>query len=328
MSSKNGQESYPVYLDAYDSYIYSNLKGIITKEFHIKYQEIEPVVEECVDKAKQILGANLSTGLEEVLHNIRIPFELLKLSKEHVYLVLSQKKKFDKIKSEIRDYGCVLLGGAGLSYGSYAPLSKDLGPIMDFCKIKDFSELKRDQVKLNCFKDKFVNVCANKSPSKSHKIVANNFDQHIKDVILLNWDNLLERALTARSVHYTKINKEGQKPALKNLWKMHGDVDFLTEDNVPGLGGWVFPGDGGFVFESLKNYYEMPAKENDIFVVLIVGYSLEDQLINKEVIERISLNGRKRVYRVSLNFQDYQDDDTLVGTSDFILNRLMPKFLN
>ena len=73
MSSKNGQESYPVYLDAYDSYIYSNLKGIITKEFHIKYQEIEPVVEECVDKAKQILGANLSTGLEEVLHNIRIP---------------------------------------------------------------------------------------------------------------------------------------------------------------------------------------------------------------------------------------------------------------
>lgn len=328
MSSKNGQESYPVYLDAYDSYVYSALKGIITKEFHIKYQEIEPAVEGCVDKAKQILGAYLSTGSGEDSHKIRIPFELLKLSKEHIYLVLSQKKKFNQIKSEIRDYGCVLLCGAGLSYGSYAPLSKDLGPIKDFCKIKNFSELKEDTDKLNCFRNNFMNVCAKKIPSKSHKIVANNFDQHIKDVILLNWDNFLERALDARSVHYTKINEEGQKPDFKNLWKMHGDVDFITKDNLPGLGGWVFPGDGGFVFESLKNYYGTADKENDIFVILIVGYSLEDQLINKEVIERISLNGRKRVYRVSLDFQDYQDDNAVVGTSDFILNRIMPKFLN
>ena len=56
----------------------------------------------------------------------------------------------------------------------------------------------------------------------------------------MNWDNLIEQAARKLKKEIPKVNEGGDVSAGTHIWKFHGDVENLKQDNVRGKGGWVY----------------------------------------------------------------------------------------
>ena len=106
------------------------------------------------------------------------------------------------------------------------------------------------------------------------------------------------------------------------LWKFHGDVRNIKRDNKIGEVGWIFPTDGGSVFESFIKYRDDPAGLKDsLFVVVVVGYSESDKSI-RNVIKSLEDNGRRTLFRLTLDLRKLEQEKYLVGPSNYVLPRI------
>ncbi len=139
----------------------------------------------------------------------------------------------------------------------------------------------------------------------------------------MNWDDLLERAAESKGKHIATINVN-EVPNSKNsfLWKFHGDVRKIDEHNIKGKGGWVFPEEGGYVFDAFNNFINK-YYENDLYVVVIVGFSENDKAIS-EVIQKLENDlGNRPLYRIGFDFQKNADHKYLIGPADYILKKIL-----
>lgn len=329
MPSINGNENKTKHLDIFDEFVYSYVKRAL-KNFGTNLRDIEPILEPCIKKSKETIAVKYdSVGV----HNpIKIRTLLCSDTIGNIKFILSQiGDKFNEIKEEIKNYGSFMIIGAGVSDSSNLPLSSQLSPIIDFCKAGGMEDLINNEEKLLCFKKEFKKISDGKAPSKSHCIIALNFPQFVKEVVYLNWDNLLERSLVGFDKRYFKCNTEDTKPGENIIWKFHGDVELIAPENKIGHGGWVLPkedGDGtvtGYVFDSFKEHVGNSFLSSDLYIILLIGYSGRDKIINEQVIERLSDNGKRRIYYTSMNMSKLNVKEAMIGPSDYILKFILPE---
>ena len=243
------------------------------------------------------------------------------------------KEKGNDIKNRIKNYKSVFLVGAGLSYGSI-PLTNELDVILKKVNAKDYNDLQNNQKsnkKSQEFKERFKEICEKASPGIAHKLIALNFPEYIKEIICLNWDNLIEKAyFKEHNKKIKKINKDRIKvkdiKRGRYLWKFHGDVENICYD-------WIFPNHPGRVFKNFKNYL----RNNEYikkgkFVFVIVGYSEREKNIVNNIIKvleskakgttRIGLNPSK--IELGLELEHLHDQNYIFGPADFVLEHILP----
>lgn len=202
---------------------------------------------------------------------------------------------------------------------------------------KDLQNNQKSNKKSIEFKREFKEICDKASPGISHKLIALNFPKYIKEIICLNWDNLIEKAyFNEHNKKIEKINKDDGEVKVKNieqggyLWKFHGDVEDLNHD-------WIFPNHPGRVFENFKNYLQNNQYlQNGNFVFVIVGYSEKEKNIVDNVIKaleskakgttRISLNPSK--IELGLELEHLHEKNYIFGPADFILEHILPNNSN
>lgn len=307
------------YYDVFDSSIRRYLRAKII-DIGLEYQQVEPLINPCMRLAKQKLRS-----MKQKLTDTQIKLTLSSLAFGNLQLILSQREKFSKVKEIIKSYGCFMVVGAGASYGSDAPLANNLEPIFRFCGVSGFADLSSDNEKALCFKKQFKKVCLRKGPSVSHKLIAKNFSNYILEILSLNWDDFIEKAMTDLKIGFNKVNKQDDLVnGGKNLWKFHGDVDLITTDNIPGSGGWVFTENKGFVFQNFKEYATNGILKEELYAILTIGYSGKDKVINEEVIKNLKDQDRRELFRISMSPEHLSKPDILVGTSDYVLSMVMP----
>jgi hypothetical protein len=243
------------------------------------------------------------------------------------------KEKGNDIKNRIKNYKSVFLVGAGLSYGSGIPLTNELDDILKEVGANDYNDLQNNQnnnEKSQKFKERFKEICYKASPGISHKLIALNFPDYIKEIICLNWDNLIEKAFKECKKEIKKIYKDGTEVKVKDineggyLWKFHGDVDNLDYD-------WIFPNHEGRVFKNFIHYYTRNEwLKDNLFVFVIVGYSEKEKNIVNDVIEilentaesttRIGLNP----FKLGLELKHLHEENYIFGPADFVLEHILP----
>ncbi len=156
---------------------------------------------------KSIETAALDT--KEELHHITDIQYMISILRKHsmTYIigVLGQTKILQEIQNSIKTYGSIFVVGAGVSFESEMPLTSTLDTLLNFCQCKNYDELEKDNNLCLKFKKEFKVVCDSKEPGISHKIIAKSFPKYIREIICLNWDNLIERAVLPLKL--PKINK-------------------------------------------------------------------------------------------------------------------------
>ncbi len=282
--------------------------------------ELRPVIDVALEEGKSLVGKEISPLLPPSIIRSRI--------EEGAYLsiqaILSQTRKWESAYERIRSYSSVFLTGAGISFESGVPLSKVLADLMMFCKADDWSELRRNNQKCLKFKSEFKSICDRKNPGVSHKLIAENFPEHILEIICLNWDSLIERAAQELGKAIPKENEDRHTSGERHLWKFHGDVENLERDNVRGKGGWVFPDEDGHVFNSFIRYVEETGLRGQLFVFVIAGYSEKEGNIYDKVISVFEAEPPRPTFRIGLDLARLREEHYIVGPSDFVLRKMLP----
>ncbi len=96
------------------------------------------------------------------------------------------------------------------------------------------------------FKSRFSGWCAHARPAPQHFAACEVLHAgRVTHIISFNWDNLCERACAKLfREDIRKVDKDDVMPDRPALWKLHRDMDELTNE-------WVFPYQPGRVFRSL-----------------------------------------------------------------------------
>ncbi len=282
-------------------------------------QSISPILDRVFDEAK-IYGLTNLKG-----HNFR-PALMLKYIQDNsltlLKAILRQTSKFKDAKHHINVEKAIFVIGAGFSYESGAPMRTDLDDILRFVGVSDFAELRGDLPKCFQFKKQFQTLINRSNPGLSHNLIAASFPSNVIEIICLNWDNLIERAFKALGKSPKKINKESEVNERSHLWKFHGDIEEFNDHNQAGNLGWVFPDEGGYVFECFKDYLSRYSISSELFSLFIVGYSEKDDQVNK-VIAELEMKPQRPTYRIGIEIDKLHDDFYLLGPSPFILSRIL-----
>lgn len=311
-------------LDVFDEFIKNYLEPQI-RDLGYEPSELLPVINVAIEESKRSLSGIISKGkLLQPPSLLRM--EIAKEAYRYIRGVLSQSKKWNSALQRIRSYRSIFLVGAGISFESGIPLTRVLSDLLKFCRAKNYDELRGDEEKCYEFKLKFKEICNNKRPSASHKLIALNFPDYILEIICLNWDNLIERAFRENNKPVPKVNEDRHPVSNKRyLWKFHGDVENIKKDNIRGEGGWVFPDEGGYVFNSFLDYIKKSRLTESMFTFVIVGYSENEKVIYKEVIKRFERKPQRPTFRIGLDLKRLHKKNYIVGPSDFILKKILPR---
>lgn len=285
--------------------------------------ELEIIIEKALDKAID--------KIKKYKHHPKFPFvqpEWISLVYNDAFFyvqgVLRQDKKIANFRTRIESYGSLFVVGAGISFEAKLPLSKHLDDILNFLGSVGYEELRNNKETCLKFKTLFKKISDEKKPSTSHKTLCLNLGGKIQDIISLNWDDLIERASDEMNVEISVIDEENKVKQSPCLWKFHGSVANIKNDNKKGIGGWVFPDEEGFVFESfLKYLYDDDGLKSKLFVVVVAGYSESDENIN-DIVKILEEKPPRPTVRIGPDLDSLNDQNFLVGPSDYIL----PKLLN
>lgn len=281
--------------------------------------QLEPIIDCSIDEAIES-----NPDLDETLAPRILRQRIESKSKVYIDAVLSQTKSWRSCREHIRAFSSVLLIGAGVSYKSDMPLSRALKAILDFCRVAGWDELRKDSKRFLEFKRQFKEICDRKSPSNGHKLVIANFPQHIYEIICLNWDDLFERAARSINVPINKQNEDKPATSERYLWKFHGDVENIKEDNIKGQGGWVLPDEDGYVFDSFQQYLVQTRLKEKLFSFVIVGYSENEEAIYNQIVSLLENDPPRPTYRIGLDLKNLHKDSYIVGTAEFILDKILP----
>ena len=305
-------------LDVFDAPVKQFLESRIKKIGHSP-PDLEPVINAAIESSKNQLGDSWKTQNDRLVRS-RIESN----AATYIDAVLGQSKIWNGCRERIKAYSSIVLAGAGLSYGSDMPLANILGDILKFLGAKDWAELRMDPNKCIAFKNQFSKICANKVPTKSHRTLILNFPKYILEVISLNWDDLLEKAAREEGKDINKQNEDTIVTTTRCLWKFHGDIMKITQDNTPGHGGWIFPDEQGYVFESFKKYIETTNLKDQLFTFLIVGYSEKEKTVYDDIINLLESNPPRPTYRISPDLKYLHQTSHIIGTAEFILSKILP----
>jgi hypothetical protein len=298
------------------------------KELGYDSKELLPLIEVAVEQSKVKVKEEIKERVEREGFIMLEPVILGNIVKEYAYTyiygALSQTKKFNSARERVRSYSSIFLVGAGISFESGVPLTILLNDLLRFCSAKDYAELRSNSQKCKKFKLEFKRVCDTKNPSASHKLIALNFPQHILEIISLNWDNLIERAARELGKEIPKVNEDVEiRPSNTGyLWKFHGDVENIKDDNVKGRGGWVFPDEDGYVFNNFKEYVKIKGLLERMFVFVIAGYSEKEENIYNQIISIFQKD--RPTYRVGLDLKRLHEEFYIVGPAEFVLKQILP----
>jgi hypothetical protein len=279
-------------------------------------------------RQKQPQKSYLRAAVEDLIKKGIFPLprilkgDIAKYAFYYVYGALGQSKKFKSARDDICSYDSIFLVGAGLSFESGIPLTKVLKELLEFCGANNYDELRKDEQKCEKFKLEFKRICDKKNVGTSHKLIALNFPKHILEIICLNWDNLIERAAKELGREIHKINEDVAVVGERHLWKFHGDVENIKTDNVKGKGEWVFPDEGGYVFNNFIKYIEEKGLLKRMFTFVIVGYSEREEEIYEKIIK--SFEKRRPTFRVGLDLKRLHEENYIVGSADFVLKEILP----
>ena len=122
-------------------------------------------------------------------------------------------------------------------------------------------------------------------------------------------------------IQLPKINEDDHVTTKHNLWKFHGDVENIKSNNIPGKGGWIFPDENGYVFNSFLRYIETHGLKEMMFTLVIIGYGERESEISK-IIDLFEKMGKRPIYRIVLDLRYLNNEYYIVGPSDFILSRI------
>jgi hypothetical protein len=317
---------------------------------------VQIIIDDKIIKDKEKIITDLLTELELKKEELKKEIETYNFEEE-VALLLSKKlegelqiyieatisnikEKGNDIKDKIKNNKSVFLVGAGLSYGSI-PLTNELNALLKEISANNYEDLQDNQnnnEKSQKFKERFKEICDKASPGISHKLIALNFPEYIKEIICLNWDDLIEKAFNKCNKEIEKINRDGIEVKVKKieeggyLWKFHGDVKDPDYD-------WIFPNHEGRVFKNFENYLKNNQfLQNCQFIFVIVGYSEREKNIVKNVIEklenragdivRINLESSKidEIVKIELGLElkHLHEENYIFGPADFVLEHILP----
>lgn len=203
------------------------------------------------------------------------------------------KHYFDLCRTILTNGGSIFVIGAGFSYDSYAPLTREMQGVA--CSVlDDLGEVsprelysgseqeawRRISNGWQIFQKHVAYVLLPKEPSDQHLILAELFHEGLVTHILsFNWDDLTEKAhKKLYSVDIPVINKDGQSSD-HALWKPHGDVAIPNER-------WVLPYEHGRVFAALEQI-----AHDTTLQTFIIGYREQEQLVRTKLIEPLEKRG-------------------------------------
>lgn len=281
--------------------------------------QLEPIINCSIDETIES-----NPDLDETLSPRILRQRIESKSKVYIDAVLSKTKLWRSCREYIKAFSSVFLVGAGLSYDSDMPLSNVLKSILDFCRVADWDELREDSKRFLEFKRQFKKICDRKSPSNGHKLIIANFPKHIYEIICLNWDDLFEKAAKSINVPINKQNEDKPATSERYLWKFHGDVENIKEDNIKGQGGWVLPDEDGYVFASFQQYLVQTRLKDELFSFVIVGYNENEEVIYNQIVSLLEKDPPRPTYRIGLDLKNLHKDNYIVGTAEFILNKILP----
>jgi hypothetical protein len=237
--------------------------------------------------------------------------------------IFIQGNKIRNLAGLIKSYDSVFIVGAGISFEAGVPLANTVEYLLKFVGANNYEELRLSEDNCLLFKNEFAKVCNRKLPTISHRALANNLGRTILEIICLNWDDLIERA-GKECGRILNVQHTDNNDVLVNgrcLWKFHGDIQNIQKSNIKGSDGWVFPDEGGFIFDSFLQLVNTDIRLRSLYAIIIVGYSERDERVN-EVIRILKLNGRRPIFKIGLDFGSLKSEDYIVGPSDFVLSKL------
>jgi len=308
------------FLSVFDEPVRKFLKKQIEDSGHDS-REISPVFDIVIQAEKKKIPKNILSYPPGIVL-ARIQEQALATIRS----ILSQDSKMKKLRERIKSYESIFLVGAGISFESGIPLTRILQDVLCFSGANSYEELTKNQKKCKIFKQKFGEICNKKKHCKSHLLLVTNFPEYIKEIICLNWDNLIERCGITLSPprKINKINEDIPVNTQNNLWKFHGDVDNIKNDNVKGEGGWIFPHEEGYVFNCFTDYVKKSGISNSLFTFVIVGYSEKEKEIVNKIIEIFEKEPPRPTFRIGFDLSCLNDEKYIFGPSDYILPRIMP----
>lgn len=307
-------------LSIYNDPVRNFLKENIKKHGH-DVRDFSPVFDMIIREAKKKIP-------KEILSFP--PAIILARIEEHAFTIilgiLSQDNKIRGTQERIKSYGSVFLVGAGISFESGIPLTRVLQDLLKFCRASNYEELSKDKEKCLKFKREFGKICKKKEPSRSHQSIVINFPKYIEQIICLNWDNLIEKCGKSLSPpkNINKINEDIPVSTKNHIWKFHGDVDNIKEDNIKGMGGWVFPHEEGHVFKCFIDYIKNSRLSTSLFTFVIAGYSEREKEICDKIISLFEKEPPRPTFRVGLDLTRLHNTQYIFGPSDYILPKIMP----
>lgn len=305
----------------YEQYRYAviNYMKRYLKQINEDLQSIEPILGR-VFEASKFYDSKYNTA-----PNLKPALRLRYLQDSSMILlqgILKQSKKFYSAKHDINVFDAVFVVGSGLSYESDVPMMSDLTKILSFIGATDFVELRRNMSKCYEFKKRFKEIIDRKKPGDSHYLIAKNFPSKIIEIICLNWDNLIERAFKVIEQSPNKINKETKVIGWNHLWKFHGDTEEFNKCNTVGNLGWVFPDEGGYVFQCFKNYLTQRGLSSKLFSLFIIGYSESDEQV-QTLVNYLQNTPQRPTYRIGMEMSNFHNDQYLLGPSAYILDKIL-----
>jgi NAD-dependent SIR2 family protein deacetylase len=306
------------FLDVFDKPVRKFVEDEIRK---IGYNpsDISPIIDVAITEAKRLVHEE-----DIFLPNQILRYKIGEHTFNYIRGVLAQSKKLKSIHDRLRSYSSVFLVGAGISFESGIPLVAILSDLLRFCEAKDYKELRKDNTKCHKFKSEFKKICNEKEPGYSHKLIVLNFPEYIKEIICLNWDNLIERSALKLRKEISKINENNTVTGKSHLWKFHGDVDNIKKDNKRGKGSWIFPDEKGYVFECFMKYVKESGLTSSLFTFMIVGYSEKEEEIYKRIIQCFQEKPPRPTFRIGLDLSRLREENYAVGPSDYVLKEILP----
>lgn len=308
-------------LDVFDIPIKRFLRSRI-KDLGYDPSSLLPIMEVAIDYSKKQVRKMIKKG--KIIHSFILRSRMEELAYNNIEAVLSQGSKLKQVKDNIRSYASVFLVGAGISFESDMPLTNVLTSLLRFCLADDYKTLAKDKDKRKKFQLEFRRICDAKRPGTSHKTMALNFPKYVLEILCLNWDNLLERAFREYGRDFCKVNEESLVNGKRYLWKFHGDVEKISEVNIKGKGGWIFPDEEGYVFNCFSKYIDESGLKNTLFTFVIVGYSEQEKEIYERVINTFEKEPPRPTFRIGLNLNRLSESNYIVGPSDYILQQILP----
>lgn len=312
--------NYGFNLDIFDERVEELLEKAI-EEIGQDPSSLSVLMDRAIEKAKRVVSSQ-----DLITSTIYLKAIIFEYAFRYISMALGQSKKWNDAKEKIRSYSSIFLVGAGLSFECGVPLTKHLGDLLKFCKADSYCDLRDNSRKCLRFKREFKRVCGMKPISDSHSLIALNFPKHIREIICLNWDDLIEKASRENDRAIPKVNVDANETLNGGgyLWKFHGDVEDITGDNIRGRGGWIFPDEAGYIFDCFSEYVKGAGLNTQFFVFVIVGYSEKDEEIYNKIIKCFEKEPPRPTFRIGLNLERLDDENYIVGTPDFILPKILP----